>query len=316
MKRAILYAGQGSQHTGMGKDLYEKYPEFKAIFDDTNLPFDIKTACFENPDDMLLQTKYTQPCMVAFAAGVSKILEKAGVHADYVAGLSLGEYSALEAAGVLGSAEAIEIAAFRGNAMTKAAEGVEAGMTAVLGLEEAKLQECCATASEKGIVSICNYNCPGQLVISGEKAAVEAASELAKEAGAKRCVPLAVSGPFHTQLMHPAGEALKEYFEKVDFKPSNIEVMFNTLGKENSDNESISDLLVKQVQSSVKMEAIIRRLFDLGVREFVEVGPGKALTGFVKKTAKAMDIKDYTCYSLETADDIESFLNEADLKLA
>ncbi len=308
MKRAILYAGQGSQHTGMGQDLYEAYPEFKEIFDNTNLSFDIKDLCFNNADDKLMQTEYTQPCMVAFASGVSAILKNNDIKADYVAGLSLGEYSALEAADVLTASEAINIAAFRGKAMADAARGINCGMTAVLGLDEESLSKCCEEASSLGIVSICNYNCPGQLVISGEKAAVDKASELASEAGAKRCVPLAVSGPFHTKLMSPAGDALKELFKTVDFKEANTEVMFNTLGSENSDNASISDLLVKQVQSSVRMEAIIRRMFELGVTEFIEVGPGKALSGFVKKTAKELGIKDYVCYSVETVSDINSLI--------
>lgn len=308
MKRAILYAGQGSQHTGMGQDLYETYPEFKEIFDNANLSFDIKDLCFNNADDKLMQTEYTQPCMVAFASGVSAILKNNDIKADYVAGLSLGEYSALEAADVLTASEAINIAAFRGKAMADAAKGINCGMTAVLGLDEENLSKCCEEASSLGIVSICNYNCPGQLVISGEKEAVDKASELASAAGAKRCVPLAVSGPFHTKLMSPAGDALKELFKTIDFKEANTEVMFNTLGSENIDNASISDLLVKQVQSSVRMEAIIRRMFELGVTEFIEVGPGKALSGFVKKTAKELGIKDYVCYSVETVSDINSLI--------
>jgi len=306
--RAILYAGQGSQHTGMGQDLYEKYPEFKEVFDCVSLDFDLKKACFENPDNMLLQTKYTQPCMVAFAAGVTRILKNHGISADYVCGLSLGEYSALEAAQVFDTDTAIKTAAFRGAAMTKAAEGIECGMTAVLGLEEKELAKCCENARELGVVSICNYNCPGQLVIGGEKAAVEKCSELALELGAKRCIPLAVSGPFHTSLMAPAGDALSDYFKSITFNPMKTPVLFNFLGRENDQDMSVAELLVYQVQSSVRMEASIRRLFELGVREFIEVGPGKALNGFVKKTAKDMGISDYSCVSVETVDDIETLL--------
>lgn len=304
--RAILYAGQGSQHTGMGKDLYEAYPEFRQVFDSVSLDFDLKNACFENPDNMLLQTKYTQPCMVAFAAGVTSILKSRGITADYVCGLSLGEYSALEAAEVFDTNTAIKTAAFRGNAMAKAAEGIECAMTAVLGLEEDSLQKCCTDASSLGVVSICNYNCPDQLVIGGEKAAVEKCSALATEAGAKRCVPLAVSGPFHTSLMAPAGDTLSAYFKDVTFGEMKVPVLFNYLGQEKDASMSIPELLVHQVQSSVKMEASIRRLFDLGVREFIEVGPGKALSGFIKKTAKDMGISDYTCVCIETVSDIEA----------
>ncbi|MCR4902339.1 MAG: ACP S-malonyltransferase [Butyrivibrio sp.] len=304
--RAILYAGQGSQHTGMGQDLYEKYPEFREIFDSASLDFDLKKACFENPDNMLLQTKYTQPCMVAFAAGVTRILKNRGIKADYVCGLSLGEYSALEASEVFDTDTAIKTAAFRGEAMTKAAEGIECGMTAVLGLEEKELLLCCEEAKKLGVVSICNYNCPGQLVIGGEKEAVDKCSSLALEHGAKKCIPLAVSGPFHTSLMSPAGNELSDYFKNVTFNPMKTTVLFNFLGRENDQDMSVAELLVYQVQSSVRMEASIRRLFDLGVREFIEVGPGKALSGFVKKTAKDMGISDYSCVSIETADDIEN----------
>lgn len=309
--RAILYAGQGSQHTGMGKDLYETYPEFREIFDDPDLDldFDLKKACFENPDDMLLQTQYTQPCMVAFAAGVTNIFRKRNLFADYVCGLSLGEYSALEAAEVFDATSAIKTAAFRGAAMAKAAQGIECGMSAVLGLSEDKLNSCCEAARELGIVSICNFNCPGQLVIGGEKAAVDKCSALALEAGAKRCIPLAVSGPFHTSLMKPAGNALKDYFKSLTFNPMKTPVLFNFLGRENDQDMSIAELLEYQVQSSVKMEASIRRLFELGVREFIEVGPGKALSGFVKKTAKDMGISDFTCASVETVDDVEALFD-------
>ena len=284
MKLAILYAGQGSQHPGMGKDLYEAYPAFRAAFDAAQLDFDLHKVCFEDPDGVLNLTQYTQPCMVAFAAGVTAVLKEQGVKADYLAGLSLGEYSALNAAGVLDAKTAIELTAFRGKAMAAAAEGVECGMTAVLGLEEAKLQACCDEAASLGVVQICNYNCPGQLVIGGEKAAVDAASEAAKAAGARRCLPLKVSGPFHTSLMHPAGDALAERFASVEFGAMETPVLFNCLGHEMGAEDTIPALLERQVQSSVRMEDTLRRLGELGVDTFLEVGPGKALSGFVKKT--------------------------------
>ncbi|MBF0999292.1 MAG: ACP S-malonyltransferase, partial [Lachnospiraceae bacterium] len=217
MKTAILFAGQGSQHTGMGKDLYERFPAFREVFDNANLPFDLKKMCFENPDDLLLQTQYTQPCLVAFATGVSRVLKDSGILCDYTAGLSLGEYSALAHAGVLSAEAAIELTAFRGKAMADAAKGISSGMTAILNLDEKDIQDCCNQASSAGIVSICNYNCPGQIVIGGEKKAVDQASTLAMEKGARRCIPLSVSGPFHTSLMHPAGEALKERFRTEPF---------------------------------------------------------------------------------------------------
>ena len=284
MKLAFLYAGQGSQHAGMGRDLYESSADFRAAFDAAKLDFDLKSVCFDDPDGVINQTQYTQPCMVAFAAGVTAALYAAGIRPEYAAGLSLGEYSALQAAGVFDAATAVELAAFRGKAMAKAAEGIDCGMTAVLALDRDKLQACCDEASSQGVVQICNYNCPGQLVIGGEKAAVDRASELAKAAGAKRCLPLKVSGPFHTSLMHPAGEELQEKFRTVTFGEMQIPVLFNCLGHEKAAEDTIPDLLVRQVQSSVYMEDTIRRLGELGVDTIVEIGPGRALSGFVKKT--------------------------------
>lgn len=284
MKLAFLYAGQGSQHAGMGRDLYENNADFRAAFDAAKLDFDLRSVCFDDPEGVINQTQYTQPCMVAFAAGVTAALYAAGIRPEYVSGLSLGEYSALQAAGVFDAATAVELAAFRGKAMAKAAEGVDCGMTAVLALDRDKLQSCCDEASALGTVQICNYNCPGQLVIGGEKAAVDRASELAKAAGAKRCLPLKVSGPFHTSLMHPAGDALREKFQTVTFGEMQIPVLFNCLGREKEEGDTIPALLERQVQSSVYMEDTIRRLGELGVDTIVEIGPGRALSGFVKKT--------------------------------
>ena len=304
MKLAILYAGQGSQHPGMGKDLYEAYPAFRAAFDAAELDFDLKRTCFEDPDGVLNQTEYTQPCMVAFAAGVTAVLKENGVQADTLAGLSLGEYSALEAAGVFTAKQAVELAAYRGKAMADAAKGIDCGMTAVLNLDRDALAKCCAEAADLGVVQICNYNCPGQLVIGGEKAAVDKAAELAKAAGARRCLPLKVSGPFHTTLMAPAGDALAKRFASEAFGTMQTPVLFNCLGREKTDAESIPALLEKQVQSSVYMEDTLRRLGELGVTDILEVGPGKALSGFVKKTLGA----DVHCTAVETAEELEAFL--------
>ena len=314
MKTAILFAGQGSQHTGMGKDLYERFPAFREVFDNANLPFDLKKMCFENPDDLLLQTQYTQPCLVAFATGVSRVLKDSGILCDYAAGLSLGEYSALAHAEVLPAEAAIELTAFRGKAMADAAKGISSGMTAILNLDEKDIQDCCNQASSAGIVSICNYNCPGQIVIGGEKKAVDQASTLAMEKGARRCIPLSVSGPFHTSLMHPAGEALKERFRTEPFAEEQISVLFNCLGDLNTEGIPISDLLVRQVQSPVRMEQTIRKLFALGVTVFIEVGPGRAISGFVKKTAKALGQENYRLEALETVEEITSLLQDKDLR--
>ena len=303
MKLAILYAGQGSQHPGMGKDLYEAYPAFRAAFDAAALDFDLHSVCFEDPDGVLNQTEYTQPCMVAFAAGVTAVLQENGVKADYLAGLSLGEYSALQAAGVFTAKQAVELAAYRGKAMADAAKGIDCGMTAVMNLDRDALAKCCEEASALGVVQICNYNCPGQLVIGGEKAAVEKAAELAKAAGARRCIPLKVSGPFHTRLMAPAGDALAKRFATENFGEMKTPVLFNCLGHEKSAENSIPALLEKQVQSSVYMEDTLRRLGELGVDHILEVGPGSALSGFVKKTLPGVP-----CASVETPEQLDAAL--------
>lgn len=301
MKFGFLYAGQGSQHKGMGADLYEQYPTFRAAFDEAKTDFDLKKVCFEDPDGVINQTKYTQPCMVAFAVGMTDLLKEKGIVPSVAAGLSLGEYSALYAAGVFERETAVELAAFRGDAMQKAAEGTDSAMVAVLGLDREPLLEACEEASDLGTVVIANYNCPGQLVLGGQKDAVEKAAALAKEKGAKRCMPLKVSGPFHTPYMAPAGEALKGYFETVDFHKMQIPVIFNCLGDVKGEDVTIPELLVRQVQSSVYMEDSIRRMIDLGVDAIVEIGPGKALSGFLKRIDPQVKV-----YNVETAADVEA----------
>ena len=285
MNLAFLYAGQGSQHAGMGQDLYEIYPLFRQILDDAPVDFDLKKLCFEGPEDQLSQTRYTQPCMVAFAAGVTALLKERGIVPQAAAGLSLGEYSALQAAGVFTPREAIALAAFRGKAMEEAAQGMESAMYAVLNLDRNTLEEVCRKASEKGPVYLANYNCPGQIVIGGGREGTEEACRLALEAGARRCLPLKVSGPFHTPLMAPAGKALEEHFAGLSFGEMAFPVYFNCLGRPKTAEETIPQLLARQVQTSVYMEDTIRHMADAGIDTIVEVGPGKALSGFVKKTA-------------------------------
>ena len=301
MKLAFLYAGQGTQRAGMGRDLYETYPAFRAVFDEANPGFDLKTVCFDDPEGVIGKTQYTQPCMVAFAAGVTAVLRERGIEPAYAAGLSLGEYSALHAAGVFGANQAISLVVYRGQAMADASAGTESGMTAVLGLGREALSACCEEASSLGVVRICNYNCPGQLVIGGEKAAVARAGELAKAAGARRLLPLRVSGPFHTPLMQPAARALARRFETESFGDMRTPVLFNCLG-DVKDGETIAQLLVRQVCESVYMEDTIRRLAQLGVDTVVEIGPGRALSGFVAKTIGNA----IACHAIEDVQTLEA----------
>ena len=243
--------------------------------------------------------------MVAFAAGLTAVLRERGILPELAAGLSLGEYSALHAAGVFDAAAAIRLVAFRGKAMERAAGGRESAMVAVLGLDRAPLQDACQRASALGTVVIANYNCPGQMVIGGDRAAVEQAALIAKELGAKRTMPLKVSGPFHTPLMAPAGEELADYFQTITFGQPQFPVLFNCLGRaRREDDPSIPELLVRQVQSSVWMEDSIRSMADQGVDAIVEIGPGKALSGFVRKTVPGLPV----C-AVESTADVEGLKN-------
>lgn len=305
MKLAFLFAGQGSQKAGMGKDFYENRPEFAEILDAVNLEFDIKDLMFNGPEEQLSQTRYTQPCMAAFAAGVLAILKKEDIQPDYVAGLSLGEYSALHAAGVFDAKTLVELVSFRGKVMEEAAKGIECKMSAVMGMESKALQEICdkACAQTGKYVTVSNFNCTGQYVVCGEEEAVAAAEVMAKEVGAKRCMPLKVSGPFHTKFMQPAGEALAKKFKEITFNEMQVPVIFNTVAKELPADKTISELLVAQVQSSIYMEDTIKLLEAKGVDTIVEIGPGKVLSGFVKRTASGM-----TSYTIEDMESLHAAL--------
>lgn len=290
MKIGFVYAGQGSQVVGMGKDLYENYKEAKEVFDNNKLDFDFKTLSFEGPLETLSQTQYTQACMVAVAIAVTEVLKTKGVVPEMAAGLSLGEYSALYCAGVFTQQEVLDLVRFRGKAMEKAAVGKTSKMAAILGLHRELVKQSVEAASKFGTVVIANYNCPGQLVIGGEAKAVDKACELAKEAGAKRAIVLNVSGPFHTPLMEQASKDLKEIFEEIEFKGMSLPVVFNTTAKPLGEGETVAGLLEKQVKSSVYFEDSVRYMIDQGIDTFVEIGPGKVLSGFIKKISREVKL--------------------------
>ena len=306
MKTGFLFAGQGSQHPGMGTDLYEKYPEFRKVFD--LLTEEEREAAFNGSPEALSDTRITQPVMVAMEIGIAEILSGRGVRADMAAGLSLGEYSALACAGVFTAEEAVNIVRVRGRAMAEASKGIDCGMAAVLGISPEEVRECCekATRDTGSTAEAVNFNCPGQIVISGEAAAVAKACDIAKEKGAKRTMPLPVSGPFHTVFMEPASRALAEVFNETEFGKPEIPVVTNVTGRALGEDDDIAANLVKQVKSPVLFQDSLRYMEEEGVKVFVEIGPGKALSGFVRKTCS----RDSVILNAETAEDIENLLEK------
>lgn len=305
MKIGFLYAGQGSQHVGMGKDLYDAYPEYKETFDNINLDFDVKKCCFEGPIELLGQTRYTQPCMVAFAVGVTKILASKGIKPEIAAGLSLGEYSALYSAGVFEENQVIDLVAYRGKSMEEAVTGRDTGMIAVMSLDRDTIKKCCKQAEEEfsdspyNIAEVANYNTPVQVTVSGDTKVINRAGELMLESGARRVVSVAVSGPFHTSLMKPAGDKLAERFKTESFGQMAFPVLFNCTGNVLEEGKTIPEMLELQVQSSVYFEDSIKYMIEQGVDTFVEIGPGKTLSSFVKKIDRS-----YATYSVEDVDSL------------
>ncbi len=280
-KVAFIFPGQGAQVCGMGQEFYENSETAKQIFDKAGewLGFSMTELCF-TPNDRLDITEYTQPAMVTAEVAMMRVLEENGVHADMAAGLSLGEYSALVAAGVMNEEDAIRTVRERGILMQEAVPAGEGAMAAVLALDAVKIEE--VTESMEG-VWIANYNCPGQIVISGETEAVKEAAERLKEAGAKRCVMLNVSGPFHSGMLVEAGRKLGEVLDEVSISKPVIPYIANVNAELITEESQIKDLLCRQVSSSVRWEQSVRKMLDEGVDVFVEIGPGKTLSSFVKK---------------------------------
>lgn len=300
---AFLYPGQGAQEAGMAKDFYENSPEAGKFFDQASelLDLDLRKLCFEE-NDLLDKTEYTQAAMVAACLAITGELKKRGLHPDMTAGLSLGEYCAIAAAGGMSDMDAVRTVRARGIFMEHAAPEGTGAMSAILGMENSSVEK---VIQEIEGAYIANYNCPGQIVITGEKEAVERAGKALKEAGARRVLPLKVSGPFHSPMMENAGEKLKRVLEEVNLKNPSIPYVTNVTAELVTEKEPIRELLVKQVSSSVRWEQSIRKMIAEGIDTFVEIGPGKTLSGFMKKTDRNV-----TMYRVGTWEEAETVCNE------
>ena len=298
---AFIFPGQGAQTAGMGKDFYEQTETAKGVFDEATrlLGFSMPELCFE-PNDRLDITEYTQAAMVTTSIAMMKVfMERTGIRPDVAAGLSLGEYCALAAAGVMSEADAITTVRQRGILMQEAVPAGVGAMAAVLAMDAAAIETVIAPIEG---VQIANYNCPGQIVISGLKEAVETAGEKLKEAGAKRVIPLNVSGPFHSRMLTDAGRKLGEVLEKTEVHTPRIPYVANVTAQYVTDAAQVKPLLEQQVYSSVRWQQSVETMLADGVDTFIEIGPGKTLSGFVKKISR--DVK---VLNIEKMEDLEKF---------
>ena len=305
---AFVFPGQGAQVVGMGKDFYENSELSRDIFDEAAklLDFDVKKVCFEENEAINI-TEYTQAAMLTTSVAMLEVLKEKGLKPDVCAGLSLGEYCALVASGVMEFEDAVKAVRQRGILMQEAVPTGLGAMSAIIGLDGDVIADICDKIEG---VSVANYNCPGQIVITGVKEAVEKANEELKEAGARRCVMLNVSGPFHSAMLKTAGEELYKVLENVELKDFEIPYVTNVTAEYvTCDNKNeIKEMLKDQVSSSVLWIQSVEKMIEQGVDTFVEIGPGKTLTGFIKKIAKAVD-KEVTTYNVEKFEDVEAVVN-------
>jgi [acyl-carrier-protein] S-malonyltransferase len=305
MKTAFIFPGQGSQATGMGKDVAEKFPAAKRVFDeiDAALGFPISTLCFEGPDEQLKLTENTQPAILAVSAAMHAVIREKGIKPDYVAGHSLGEYSAIVAAGGLTAADAASIVRQRGRFMQEAVPVGQGGMAAIIGPSLEEVQSICDEAAEGDVLSPANINAPGQIVIAGSKAAVDRAIEVARKRGVRRSLPLPVSAPFHCALMKAAEERLSPVLDAASWRDLEVPLVNNVDAAIGTDAAAVRQGLVRQVCSPVRWVEVIEKMIAEGVTGFVEIGPGSVLTGLVKRINPSVEL-----INVNDAASLEKFL--------
>ena len=308
MKIAYIFPGQGTQVVGMGKDIYEKYEEARNVYNiiDNTLDENIEKLTYEESQEELNKTENTQIAIYAMSMAILEILKNNGIKPVVAAGLSLGEYSALTAAGAISLEDGAKIVRTRGKLMQNLAPKGDWAMAAIIGLEDNKVEEACMKVTN-GFVKAVNYNCPGQVVVSGEKEAVAQAMENAKELGAKRVIELKTSGPFHTEKLQEASTELKKELEKIDFKDFTMPVIKNLNGEEYGKEDNMAGILAKHVVNPVKFGKSIEKMIEMGIDTFIEIGPGKTLSGFVKKVCKKLE-KEVNVFNIENIETLENTL--------
>ena len=308
MKRAFLFPGQGAQVVGMGKDIYDNYEEARKIYDKASeiSGIDVKKLCFEGPEDILNKTENTQIAILTTSLAILEILKNNNIEADIAVGLSLGEYGALIYSGIIDFEDGINLIKKRGYYMGNLLPDEEFSMAAVIGLDSSKIENVCEEISKDGkFIVPANYNCSVQTVISGEKSAIEEAMIKLKEIGARKVIPLKTSGPFHTIKLEKAKEAYEKELEDIRFKKGNVKVIKNIDGTYYNEKDNIKDILARHIISSVRFDRAIKLMQEENVDEYIEIGPGRTLTGFIKK-----DNKEAKTYNINNLESLENYLKE------